>query len=60
MVTRLQQLLARLDAFGADDPDNNEGFIEDRCSVCGVPRIAHPCFAHRWHALLIMAIRRWT
>jgi hypothetical protein len=23
MVARLQQLLSRLDAFGADDPDNN-------------------------------------
>lgn len=25
--------LARLDAYGSDDPDNNEGFIEDRCSM---------------------------
>lgn len=34
-------LFARLDAYGADDPDNNEGFYEDRCSVCDKPRIDH-------------------
>lgn len=55
----LVTLLARLDAYGADDPDNNEGFYEDRCSVCEKPRVDHPCWSHRWHAVLDMTIRPW-
>lgn len=37
-------LLARLDAYGADDPDFNEGHPEDRCPVmfCEAPVIDHP------------------
>lgn len=63
----LVTLLARLDAYGADDPDNNEGFYEDRCSVCERPILDHvgrggtegAKWSHRWHALLDMMIRRW-
>ena len=29
--------IARLDTFGMNDPDNNEGHPEDRCTVCERP-----------------------
>jgi hypothetical protein len=29
--------LALLDAYGMNDPDNNEGFTEHRCNVCEWP-----------------------
>lgn len=35
------KLWARLDRYGADDPDFNEGFPEDRCPVCERPVIDH-------------------
>jgi hypothetical protein len=35
-------LLARLDACGMADPDNNEGQPEDRCNVCEWPVSDHP------------------
>lgn len=34
--------LAQLDAYGMDDPDNNEGQPEDRCNVCEHPMVDHP------------------
>jgi hypothetical protein len=34
--------LRLLDQTGMDDPDNNEGFPEDRCNVCERPMIDHP------------------
>lgn len=33
--------LARLDAYGTDDPDFNEGHPEDRCPLCEWPVIDH-------------------
>ena len=53
-------LFDHLDAFGMDDPDNNEGHPEDRCSTCGRPvdehqghpaRRASTVWLHRFHAL---------
>lgn len=35
------RLLDKLDAFGLDDPDANEGFPEDRCPVCDWPMTDH-------------------
>lgn len=53
----MARFLARLDAQGLDDPDNNEGFIGDRCNVCEWPMIDHPArggaaakWPHRRHA----------
>lgn len=34
--------LSRLDRYGMDDPDNNEGHPEDRCNVCEWPIVDHP------------------
>lgn len=49
------KLRERLDGYGMDAPANNEGFPEDRCSVCEVPVIDHPCLRHRvWAALDIL------
>lgn len=42
---------ARLDAYGTDDPDFNEGHPEDRCPLCEAPVIDHPTWRHRLHAL---------
>lgn len=44
--------LARLDAYGTDDPDFNEGHPEDRCPVCEGAVVDHPTARHRWRALL--------
>lgn len=46
------RLLARLDAYGTDDPDFNEGHPEDRCPLCGRPVVGHPCWPHRFHGLV--------
>jgi hypothetical protein len=35
-------LLQRLDAYGLDDPDNNETQIEDVCNVCDRRVVDHP------------------
>lgn len=51
-------LLARLDAYGTDDPDFNEGFPEDRCPVCEKPVVDHPCWRHRLTALLSIVAAR--
>ena len=40
------RLLDRLDAFGLDDPDANEGQIEDRCPVCEWPMIDHTRYGY--------------
>ena len=40
-------LLARLDAYGTDDPGFNEGQPEDRCPVCERAVDDHPGF-ERW------------
>lgn len=40
-------IFAKLDRYGTDDPDFNEGFPEDRCPTCERPVIDHPCFRHR-------------
>lgn len=61
--------LARLDAYGTDDPDFNEGHPEDRCPVCGAPVYDHPGqnpipwwhpakWPHRRHALLAILLNR--
>ena len=46
------KLLARLDAFGTDDPDFREGHPEDRGPLCGHPVDEHPCWRHRVAALI--------
>ena len=65
-------LLARLDAYGTDDPGFNEGHPEDRCPVCDWPVVDHPgqlfgdplphwqpaTWPHRWHALLAILLNR--
>lgn len=52
-------LLARLDAYGTDDSDFNEGHPEDRCPLCEKPVVGHPCWRHRVCAALgIVADRR--
>ena len=35
-------LLARLDVYGTNDPDFNEGHPEDRCPLCDRPVCDHP------------------
>lgn len=65
--------LARLDAYGTDDPDFNEGHPEDRCPLCDWPVVDHPAVAtefrsarhaypakwpHRRHALLAILLNR--
>lgn len=40
-MTVLRRWLAKLDAYGTDDPDYNEGHPEDRCPVCGAPVVDH-------------------
>lgn len=35
-------LLARLDGYRMNDPDNREGFIPDICNVCGRRIVDHP------------------
>lgn len=52
-------MFERLDRYGMTDPDNNEGHPEDRCNVCDRPIGVHPCWAHRWYALLDLIARRW-
>ena len=50
-----RSLLARLDAYGTDDPDFNEGHPEDRCplALCNdTPVVDHPCWRHRFAALV--------
>lgn len=56
----MRSLLARLDAYGTDDPDFNEGFPEDRCPVafCGRPVDEHPLWKHRIAALVNMFLDR--
>lgn len=41
-MTMLRRWLARLDAYGTDDPDFNEGHPEDRCPLCEWPVTDHP------------------
>lgn len=53
-----RRLLARLDSFGTDDPDFNEGFPEDRCPICGRPVVEHPLWTHRWAALTTIILDR--
>jgi hypothetical protein len=53
------KLLGELDAYGMDDPDNNEGFPEDRCSICEHPIIDHPCWSHRRRALFFTKVLPW-
>jgi hypothetical protein len=36
------RLLDRLDHWGTDDPDFNEGQPEDRCQLCEWPVTDHP------------------
>lgn len=38
----LGRWLRLLDQVGMDDPDNNEGFIGDICSVCDRRIVDHP------------------
>lgn len=52
MVSGRMTLLTRLDAYGTDDPDFNEGHPEDRCPVCEKPVVDHPCWRHRFYALM--------
>ena len=48
--------LARLDGYGTDDPDFNEGHPEDRCPLCDWPVVDHAArgelvyFGERWVA----------
>lgn len=58
------RLLRWLDQFRLDDPDNNEGFREDRCNLCEWPMIDHPDrggrhakWPHRWAALAAILTR---
>ena len=50
----------RLDAFGTDDPDFNEGHPEDLCplALCERPVVDHPCARHRVAALLALIAGR--
>lgn len=48
--------LRHLDSFGTDDPDYNEGQLEDRCPVCEQPVIDHPCWRHRFAAAIAILI----
>lgn len=50
--------LARLDAYGTNDPDYNEGHPEDRCPVCEDAVTDHPTWRHRIHALLAVLLHR--
>ncbi|AHJ86576.1 hypothetical protein Jolie2_26 [Mycobacterium phage Jolie2] len=43
----IRRLLDRLDAYGMNDPDANEGHPEDRCPVCPRAMDEHPCWPHR-------------
>lgn len=52
-------LLARLDAYGTDDPDFNEGFPEDRCPLCGEAVDLHPLWRHRIAALTALTVWRF-
>lgn len=54
----MRALLARLDAFGTDDPDYREGHPEDRCPVCPRAVDEHPCWPHRRAALFALMLRR--
>ena len=40
-------LLTRLDVYGTDDPDFQEGHPEDRCPLCSDAVDRHPCWPHR-------------
>lgn len=47
----IRSLFGFLDSYGLEDPDNNEGFIEDRCSYCDRPVVDHTAeglFRARW------------
>ncbi|MEH3129396.1 MAG: hypothetical protein PGN27_05465 [Mycolicibacterium neoaurum] len=46
-----RRFLHRLDAYGTDDPDFNEGHPEDRCPKCEDAVIDHPTWRHRLYAL---------
>lgn len=52
--------IRRLDTYGTDDPDFNEGHPEDRCPVawCGRPVVDHPCWRHRIAALINLSTDR--
>lgn len=47
----------RLDEYGTDDPDFNEGHPEDRCPLCDDAVDLHPCWRHRRAALLDIICR---
>lgn len=50
------RFLDRLDEYGTDDPDFNEGHWTDRCPICERPVRDHPLWRHRWRALVEMVI----
>ena len=54
------RIFTRLDAYGTDDPDFNEGHHTDRCplALCGRPVIDHPSWRHRLAALIAIMSHR--
>lgn len=50
--------LHHLDVIGMDDPDNNEGHPEDRCSICEWPIIDHPG-RERWNGRWTVGAAKW-
>lgn len=49
-------IFSRLDAYDTDDPGYGEGHPEDRCPLCERPVADHPCWRHRFMALLDIAL----
>jgi len=43
----IRRLLNRLDKFGTEDPDFQEGHPEDRCPTCDGAVADHPTWQHR-------------
>ena len=54
--------LARLDAYGTDDPGYGEGHPEDRCPLAFCERAVdeHPCTRHRIAAAINIIARRFV
>lgn len=67
----MNRWLARLDAYGTDNPGFGEGHPEDRCPLCDRPVVDHPAYwprvrdgdfpatwPHRRHALIAILLNR--
>lgn len=54
-----RRLLERLDKYGTDDPDFNEGHATDRCPVCPRAVDEHPTWQHRRAAAVVLLTSRW-